>query len=179
MENKNNSGTTIFGGLSEWIMGLSGRVDKEIKIYAEKMFWSYFGRYLLIGALLALGTVYVGIENESKFILFIGLMLSVYIILHGWDKARRQVMLIYGFGELISQVMDINRRLETAKETESVSSEKVIAESTEHATKQETKNDTDPGNSASSDPFGSWTCPKCGTKNLNSRKNCWRCEYEL
>ena len=23
-----------------------------------------------------------------------------------------------------------------------------------------------------------WNCPKCGTKNLNSRTTCWRCDYE-
>ena len=95
------------------------------------------------------------------------------------DKARKQVMLIYGFGELISQVMEINRRLDKVKETEEVPAKEVNAKAPAQVTKNETKNDTVPGNSASSDPFGSWSCPKCGTKNLNSRKSCWRCEYEL
>ena len=104
---------------------------------------------------------------------------SFSIVSYGLDKARKQVMLIYGFGELISQVMEINRRLDKVKETEEVPAKEVNAKAPAQVTKNETKNDTVPGNSASSDPFGSWSCPKCGTKNLNSRKSCWRCEYEL
>ncbi len=133
MENNNNSGITIFGALTDWIMDLSGRVDKEIKIYAERMFWSVFGRYIVIGALLALGSVYAGIECESKFILLIGIAITVYLILHGWDQARRQVMLIYGFGELISQVVEINRRLEKTKEAEAAPSNYEKAEVSKQA----------------------------------------------
>lgn len=172
-------------------------VGKEIKNWAKIFAWVSFIGSIVAGVVMllyGLGVLIADFDIPLSFGLIGG---GVASVVFGYFLARLEVIILYGFGELIDQVTQINQRQQ--QQDLAVARKKIEAE------KEDRKKQTEEGKPLVCKVCGktidrepckyciaksklntplektdmNWTCPKCGTKNLNSRKNCWRCEYEL
>lgn len=211
-------------------------VGKEIKQWAKWIAWILFITSTIVGIGMIVASVVMLFDSFDGIVwlsLFFGGMIE---IVFGYIVARLEVILLYGFGELIDQTMQINHRQlrqEHTAEKKEVGKDKVKAVMTPRPAKQHTwrcptcdrlidkepcqycfpkQAEEQPAEDKPSNqhkwrcptcnrmiqespcPYcepmwddvvpverteQSWICPKCGTKNLNSRTDCWRCDYKI
>ncbi len=184
-------------------------VGKEIKQWAKWIAWILFIGSIVVGIGMIITSI-VLLFDSFEFILWASLFFGGFLeIAFGYVAARLEVIVLYGFGELVDQAMQINRRLQpvktpAAEKTTVPDKVKTMVPERERIVVADTTKRTDGhkwrcptcNRMIHEDPCPycepmwndvveverndmNWTCPKCGTKNLNSRTDCWRCEYKV
>lgn len=174
-------------------------VGKEIKQWAKWIAWILFITSTIVGIGMIVASVVMlfdSFDGIAWLSLFFGGMIEIVL---GYIVARLEVIVLYGFGELIDQTMQINHRQLRQEHTagkKGVGKDKVKAVMPPRPAKQHTWRCPTCNRMIQENPCPycepmwddvvpverteqSWTCPKCGTKNLNSRTDCWRCDYKI
>ncbi len=172
-------------------------VGKDIKGLAKVLGYIIFAGFVISAIACLIG----GFATENGPMIILMLLLAVVILMIGYYVSRVSVMLLYGFGELIDNVMSINGRVEKLEKKGSPTSansepkpapaapakmaanvnqsqpsgEKIPTGKGVEMEKQKETADKPASVKPEWVDEGTVTCPVCGRVQKADRKCCWDC----
>ncbi len=172
-------------------------VGKDIKGLAKVLGYIIFTGFVILAIACFVG----GVATENGPTIILMLLLAVVILVVGYYVSRVSVMLLYGFGEMIDNVMSINGRVEKLEKKNVAASTNTAAKSVPDTSVRTSTSDSqsqprydaipaekriemEKQKPAEEKPESvkpvfidedTVTCPVCGRNQRADRKCCWDC----